>query len=94
MRSVENQLTIMLLLVATLFLILLFPAYFRFIYTVFAERDTPSQYARVLLVFQITGKLYTTNSGINFFLYCLSGKKFRNDLKEILSCSCTAESAT
>ena len=53
MRSVENQLTIMLLLVATLFLILLFPAYFRFIYTVFAERDTPSQYARVLLVFQI-----------------------------------------
>ena len=87
MKSVENQLTIMLLLVATLFLILLFPAYFRFVYTVFAERDTPRQYARVLLVSQITGKLYTTNSGINFFLYCISGKKFRNDLKEILCCS-------
>ena len=28
--------------------------------------------------------LYVTNSGINFFLYCVSEKKFRNDLKEIV----------
>ena len=27
-----------------------------------------------------------TNSGINFFLYCTSGQKFRNGLKAILSC--------
>ena len=38
-RSAENQLTIMLLLVTTVFLILLCPTYFRFIYLVFAKRD-------------------------------------------------------
>ena len=86
MKSVENQLTIMLLLVTTLFFILLCPTYFRFIYLVFAKRDTPHEYAKSMLIFQITGKLYTTNSGINFLLYCISGQKFRNDLKEILCC--------
>ena len=52
----------------------------------FVKRDTPFEFARSMLVFQITAKLYTTNSGINFLLYCISGKKFRNDLKEILCC--------
>ena len=45
MKSAENQLTIMLLLVTTLFLILLFPTYIRFIYSTFVLRDTPSIYA-------------------------------------------------
>ena len=84
MKSAENQLTIMLLLVTMLFLILLIPTYIRFIYLTFVERDTPSKYASSMLFFQVTYKLYTTNSGINFFLYCLSGQKFRNDVKEIL----------
>ena len=92
LKSGESQLTIMLLLVTTLFLILLFPAYFRFICIVVAKRDTPCLYARLLLVAQVTGKLYPTNSGINFFLYCISGKKFRNDLKEILRCSSASKS--
>ena len=38
MRNAENQLTIMLLLVTTLFLILLCPTYFKFIYLVFAKQ--------------------------------------------------------
>ena len=84
MKSAENQLTIMLLLVTVLFVILLIPTYIRFIYLTFVERDTPSKYASSMLFFQVTYKLYTTNNGINFFLYCLSGQKFRNDLKEIL----------
>ena len=86
MRIAENQLTVMLLLVTTLFLILLFPTYFRFIYLLFAMRDTPLDYAKSLLISQITAQLYITNSGINFFLYCISGKKFREDLKETISC--------
>ena len=85
MKSAENQLTIMLLLVTMLFLILLFPTYLRFIYSTFVGRDTPSKYASSMLFFQITYKLYTTNNGINFFLYCISGERFRNDLKEIVS---------
>ena len=87
MKDAENQLTIMLLLVATLFLILLCPTYIRFIYMIFTTRDTPFKYANSYPLFQISFKLYTTNSGVNFFLYCISGKKFRNDLKEIV-CHC------
>ena len=86
MKYAENQLTIMLLLVTTLFLILICPTYFRFIYLVFARRDTPLDYAKSMFIFQITAKLYITNSGINFFLYCISGKKFRDDLKETFLC--------
>ena len=86
MKNAENQLTIMLLLVTTLFLILICPTYFRFIYLVFARRDTPLDYAKSMFIFQITAKLYITNSGINFFLYCISGKKFRDDLKETFLC--------
>ena len=86
MKSAENQLTIMLLLVTTLFLILLCPGYVRFIYLAFAKPDSPLEYANLMLFFQISFKLYTTNSGINFLLYCLSGQKFRNDLKDTLCC--------
>ena len=85
MKSAENQLTIMLLLVTMLFLVL-FPTYIRFIYLNFVKRDTPSKYASSMLFFQITYKLYTTNNGINFLLYCIGGKKFRNDLKQMLCC--------
>ena len=86
LKSVNNQLTIMLLLVTTLFLILLIPTYVRFIYWNLIRRDSPSVYASSMLFFQITYKLYVTNSGINFFLYCSSGQKFRRDLKEIICC--------
>ena len=86
MKSAEKQVTIMLLLVTTLFLILLCPTYIRFIYLVFAKQDTPLDYAISMLLFQVTYKLYSSNSGLNFFLYCISGLKFRNDLKEILCC--------
>ena len=84
MKIAEKQLTIMLLLVTTLFLILLCPTYIRFIYLSFIQMDTPLKYANSMFFFQISFKLYATNSGINFLLYCISRKKFRGDLKEIL----------
>ena len=86
MKSAETQLTTMLLLVTTLFLILLLPTYIRFIYAAFVTSDTPSKFATSMLISEMSYKLYVTNSGINFFLYCISGQKFRNDLKEIICC--------
>ena len=87
MKKIESQLTVMLLLVTTLFLILLFPTNVRFVYSNFVTRDTPNKYASLMLFFQVTNKLYFTNNGINFLLYCISGQKFRNDLKEIVGCN-------
>ncbi len=86
-KSVENQLTRMLLLVTSLFLILLFPTNMRFIYTTLVTPDTPEKQAESILIYHISSKLYVTNSGVNFFLYCISGQKFRSDLKELPCCS-------
>ena len=87
MKNTENQLTVMLLLVTTLFLILMIPTYMRFLYTTFVDRDTPEKYARLIFFYHISQKLYHSNNGINFSLYCISGQKFRSDLKELLCCS-------
>ena len=86
MKNTENQLTIMLLLVTTLFVILMIPSYIRFLFTAFVKRDTPAKFANFTLLYRLSHKLYTTNNGINFLLYCISGQKFRNDLKEIVTC--------
>ena len=87
MKSAENQLTVMLLLVTTLFLILLIPTYVRFIFMTLFEPDTPDKYSLTMLLYQISHKLYHTNNGINFFLYFMNGRKFRNELREILCCA-------
>ena len=86
MTNTENQLTTMLLLVTTLFLILMFPTNIRFVYSNFVARDTPAKYADLMFFYHLSNKLYITNNGINFFLYCISGQKFRNDLRIILRC--------
>ena len=67
MKNTEKQLTVMLLLVTTLFLILLFPTYARFVYSNFVARDTPAKYASFMLFYQVSSQLYFTNNGINFF---------------------------
>ena len=38
------------------------------------------------LVFHISQKSYFTNYGINFFLYVISGQKFRSDLVSLFKC--------
>ena len=45
MKNAQNQLTTMLLLVTTLFLILVVTTYVRFIYAAFVTSDTPSKFA-------------------------------------------------
>ena len=87
MKNAENQLTIMLLLVTSLFLVLLIPTYIRFMYSTFVNPDTPKKYATFMLFYHISHKLYNTNNAINFFLYCISGRKFRTESKEILCSS-------
>ena len=87
MKNTENQLTVMLLLVTTLFLILMIPTNMRFLYTTFVDRDTPEKYARLIFFYHLSNKLYQPNNDINFFLYCISGQKFRSDLRDLLYCS-------
>ena len=86
-KSAENQLTIILLLVTTLFIVLQIPTYARYIYITFVTEDTPSKFSGSILFLIISYALMVTNNGINFFLYCTSGQKFPHDLKEMLCCN-------
>ena len=80
-RSTERQITIMLLLVSFLYLILIGPGFIHFLNWVMVSptRD-PLTYANFVLSYNVCQKLFFTNNSINFFLYCISGRKFRNDL--------------
>ena len=44
----------------------------------------PKLYAGFILFSSTAQKMVYTNHGINFFLYVISGQKFRNDMKELL----------
>ena len=81
-KSAQNrQLTAMLLGVTVTFLIVSLPIYVRYIYYDFNTfTDTPTSYATYIFVAHATHKLFTTNNAVNFYLYCITGSKFRQDL--------------
>ena len=80
-KSSEIQLTIMLLLVSTVFVVLLLPfEIWAIYYSIFSKSKTPEQYAKFVFMFDVTYELYNVNYGINFYIYFASGTKFRRDL--------------
>ena len=80
-RIREVQLTAMLLFVAFTLLLLTLPQYIRYlVYIILDHKSDPKTYATFVLVYHITNKLYFTNFAVNFFLYCISGSKFREDI--------------
>ena len=84
MKSSNRQMFTMLLLVAFAFLILAIPM--NIIDYIRLSRDftkTPEDIALSYLLNSIGEKLYYTNFGINFYLYVVSGRKFRSDLGKL-----------
>ena len=47
-------------------------------------KKTPYGFAAYYLFFSVSQKTLYTNYGINFYLYVISGKKFRTDLINLL----------
>ncbi len=86
----QRQLTAMLLVVTTTFLLLTSPQYVRYI--VFSclniTRDAET-FASAVLLYHITNKCFYTNSAVNFFLYCIAGSKFRKDVRLFWRRHCT-----
>ena len=92
MQNTERQIYIMLLLVTFGFLILLTPAYAFYLYQMFYDYDkSPYAFAGFYLYNSVSQKAIYTNNGINFFLYVMSGKKFRTDLVNLFKIRKTAE---
>ena len=83
----DKQLTMMLLLVTFTFLLLTLPQYVRYLVAILWNYTTsPQDYANYILLVHISNKLFFLNSGCNFFLYCLSGRKFGQDLMRLFTC--------
>ena len=87
MKSAERQIYITLLSVTFGFLILNAPAYSFFVYVMYQDfRKSPYAYAVYFLFNNAARQAYYTNFGINFFLYVISGRKFRVDLMKLFEC--------
>ena len=88
LKSSEKQIYILLLLVTFAFLILTTPGYAMVMYVNFVDyTKSPKSFAEYYLVYQIGQKTYFSNYGINFFLYVISGQRFRSDLINIFKCN-------
>ena len=82
-KNSEKQIVTTLLLVTFVFLTLNIPVRAMVFYLNFSTGNTPYYYAGLHLFYQIGEKAYYTNHGINFFLYVISGQKFRADLRNL-----------
>ena len=83
-KKFDGQVFAILLLVTFSFLILITPTYLFFIYTNYVDYEkTAKSFAEFYLLFNIVQKMYYTNFGVNFYLYVMSGQKFRKDLMNL-----------
>ena len=87
LKNSERQIYSMLLLVTFGFLTLSTPVYIMTLYVnVVNFRKSPYSYAGYFLFYQVGQKTFYTNYGINFYLYVISGQKFRSDLVRLFKC--------
>lgn len=57
-------------------------------YPYWSEKASSHKMAALNLIWSLVNILMYTNNAINFLLYCLSGSKFRNELKQIFQKCC------
>ena len=80
-KNSDMQVFAILLLVTFTFLVVTTPAYCFFLYTMFYNYNkSPRAFAEFNIFYHFAQKGHFTNYGINFFLYVISGQKFRSDL--------------
>ena len=86
-KNSERQIFVTLLLITFTFLLLNIPPYSFFLYVMLYNYEaSPKSFANYVLYESIARNLYFTNYGINFFLYVISGRKFRSDLRRLFRC--------
>ena len=90
-KQSEKQIITMLLLITFVFLTLSVPTRALLFYLNFSRGSTPYYYAGYHLFYQVGEITYLTNHGINFFLYVMSGQKFRTDLRNLFMSKKTAK---
>ena len=81
----DGNVITMLLLISFSFLICSAPMYVNYIVYMMVDRfASPKAYGLFVLLNNLTLLLINTSCANNFYLYCMSGTKFRHDLKQVL----------
>ncbi|KAL8600202.1 hypothetical protein ACOMHN_062492 [Nucella lapillus] len=90
-RKIASRTTVMVLALSCTFLVLTVPVY---VFYVIWYKDvhihitkTPDMLARMKLASTVTHLLWYTNSAVNFFLYCLTGTKYRKEFLRWITCT-------
>ena len=85
-KNPESRMFAILLLGTFTFMILTTPSYGFFLYVrIFDFSKTPKRFAGYYMFYNIAHKMQISGHGINFFLYVISGQKFRTDLRNLFS---------
>ena len=89
-KKTATSITITLIAVSTAFLVLTFPWSFlsilHFVYWMNGSLNALQSSRAYFYTKQISFPLWYANSCINFYVYCLTGSKFRKEAKQILCC--------
>ena len=87
-KNSEYQIFTILLFVTFAFLILNTPPYVQFLYAMLYDYEHSAKaFAGFFLFYNFVRQTYYTNCGINFYLYVISGQKFRTDLVRLFTCN-------
>ncbi|XP_076458566.1 uncharacterized protein LOC143292265 [Babylonia areolata] len=87
--ATSANITVMLLLVSFTFLMLTSPVVIVLLYKRYLWLpSTNAERARARLTHAFVDNLMYTNHAVNFLLYCISGRRFRVELKRLLGRSC------
>ncbi|XP_076457595.1 uncharacterized protein LOC143291284 [Babylonia areolata] len=88
-RTSSTNITVMFLLVSFTFLLLTSPVVIVLLYKrYYWLPDTPQALASARLTHAVVDNLMYTNHAVNFLLYCISGARFRHELKRLLLAMC------
>ena len=82
--SRNRQIRVMLLTVSFAYLIITFPISVRVVVYNFVDyKRSAGAYGVFVLLYNVLNILLYSNNAINFYLYCITGSKFRQDLKNL-----------
>ncbi|XP_076458596.1 neuromedin-U receptor 2-like [Babylonia areolata] len=88
-RKAANSVTVTVITVSVAFVVLTLPTTLDYIVNYFArqhDRVTGYERATAAFVHAVTALLSDTNHAVNFYLYCLTGKRFREEFVKVLCC--------
>ncbi|XP_076438802.1 neuromedin-U receptor 2-like [Babylonia areolata] len=88
-QRTANSVTVTVIVVSIAFIFLTLPVSINYILSYFAreyKEVSGFEYAKAHLIYTICYLLSYTNGAVNFYLYCLTGRRFREEFFRVIRC--------